>query len=107
MYAVIKDNKVTSMVRSEKPVGVNLEGCELVESEVDVVGCTYTGGEFVRMYTDAERAAAYADVLTGSDRLFQSYQAALATDSADADSKKAAWLARRAEIQAEYPLEGE
>ena len=56
---------------------------------------------------EAARAAAYADALTGSDRLFQSYQAALATDSADADSKKDAWLARRAEIQAEYPLTGE
>ena len=55
---------------------------------------------------EVSRSIAYANVTTGSDRLFQSYQAAIANDKDDEtiEAKKTAWLARRQEIQEEYPL---
>ena len=68
-------------------------------------------GEFTALTaTDEEqeksRSIAYADVTTGSDRLFQSYQASIANEDEDevVTAKKVAWLERRAEIQDEYPL---
>lgn len=53
---------------------------------------------------EALRTSAYADSLTGSDRLFIQYQAALANGSADAEAKKQEWLDRREEIKSLYPV---
>lgn len=53
----------------------------------------------------ALRRAAYADPLTGSDPLYIEYQRELATneDAAIIEASKSAWLARAAEIAAQYP----
>lgn len=53
---------------------------------------------------EALRSTAYADILTGSDRLLNDYQASIALGADDAEDKKEAWLARREEIKAEYSL---
>ena len=73
MYAVIKDNKVTSMVYSEAPTGLNLEGCELVESEVDVVGMAYVEGKFVESKSDKELASSAQAYLNSTDWIETKY----------------------------------
>lgn len=49
--------------------------------------------------TEARRAAYAAE----SDHLAIAWQAAVATDAADEDARKAAWLAARAAVQARLP----
>lgn len=55
---------------------------------------------------EAMREVAYADTVTGSDRLFIHYQAAIADEAAEdvIAQRKAAWLARREEIKQEHPF---
>lgn len=53
---------------------------------------------------DALRRKAYADVQTGSDRLYIDYQRCLAVGDAEgAEVARQAWLDRAVEIQAQYP----
>ena len=73
MYAVINsEGKVTSIVRSEKPTGLNLEGCELVESEVDVIGMAYIDGEFVEDKSAEELAIEAQAYLDSTDYIYLS-----------------------------------
>jgi len=71
-YAVVKDNKVTSMVHSEKPTGLNLEGCTLVESDIDVVGMVYVDGEFVEDKSAEELAIEAQTYLDSTDYIYLS-----------------------------------
>lgn len=52
---------------------------------------------------EAQRLRAYADPLTGSDRYFAEAAVMDAAGEPGADDRRALGLARRAEIQAEYP----
>jgi len=72
MYAVIKNGKVTSMIYSEKPVGLNLEGCELVESEDGMVGMTYADGVFIDVKSAEELAIEAQLYLDSTDYIYLS-----------------------------------
>ena len=52
--------------------------------------------------TEARRLA----YVTESDSLFMAWQAAVATGAADQNTRKAAWLAARAAVQARLPYPG-
>jgi hypothetical protein len=96
------------------PFSANITGTVIVGSlpgDFRVDRYEWDGTELVRLpdpppsqaaidaVTEARRAAYAAE----SDHLAIAWQAAVATDSADQDARKAAWLAARAAVQARLP----
>lgn len=107
-YYKIENQKVIGKFQS-RPRNYDVESEEYYELGGTLIDGVYTAPAMSNEEIDNLRAQAYANPITGSDKILAEIKGAELTGESEEviDTLKEQWLTRVNEIKAEYPKEGQ